>query len=180
MTAPLLTDHVMSPPARALLGCLEDALGLYHAPPPANISLRTGVQVEPLLATTRDECCEGLAWVRVVTWYPTLNFPEQQTVYNRCAVQMWAVVLEMGVARCAPMSDANTLPSNAEWAVAAELVNADAAAMQRALCCFVDLDRDRMWIPAPWAPIATEGGCIGGTVQLTIAAPPCNCQGETP
>jgi hypothetical protein len=174
---PERTDHVLTPPATELLGCLEDALALFHDPAdrPANIHLRTGNQAEPLLSTTRDECCEGLAWVRVVTWYPTTAFPEQQVVYNRCAVLLWGVVLEMGVARCAPMTDASQLPSAEEWAAVTERVNADSAAMQRAVCCFKDADPDRMWLAAPWAPIATEGGCVGGTMQLTVAMPPCNC-----
>lgn len=175
-------DHVITPVAAELLGCLEDALHTAYptvaAGRPANITLRTGDQADLLLSTTRDECCEGIGWVRVVTWYPTLNFPEQQTVFQRCAVLMWAVVLEMGVARCAPVAGVSDLPSTAQWAEAAGRVNLDSAAMMKAVCCFRDIDTDRMWVPAPWQPIRTEGGCIGGTAQLTVAAPPCNCPTE--
>lgn len=170
-----LIDVVIDPVALALLGCLEDALDA-HDSPVTNISLRPGDQTELLLALGRDECCEGTAWVRTITWYPTDNFPEPLATYNRCAPRMWALVLEMGVARCAPMGTATDLPSSADWNTAVGQVNTDAAAMQCAAQCLARLDDERMVLVGQWLPTRTEGGCMGGTLPVTVSAGPCNCQ----
>ncbi len=168
------TDQSVTPVAENLLACLVAELAT-NADPPANASLRTGIQVELLLSTTRDECCEGVAWVRVVQIYPSENFPDQDTSYSRCGPAQWAATLEMGVARCAPTPDAEDIISTDEWNTLSRLVMDDAAAMRRALCCFTDGDPDRMNLAGVWQPIAVEGACTGGTQQVTVAIGACDC-----
>lgn len=173
MTDPT-TDQSVTPVAENLLACLVAELAT-EADPPAHASLRTGIQVELLLSTTRDECCEGVAWVRVASIYPSENFPEQDSSYSRCGPVQWAAILEMGVARCAPTPDAADIPSEDEWNAVSRAIMDDAAAMRRALCCFVDADPDRMYLAGQWASLAVEGGCAGGTQQVTIAVGACDC-----
>jgi hypothetical protein len=86
----------------------------------------------------------------------------------------WAVVLELGAARCAPTTDAATIPSCGQWLAVSRAVLDDRAAMVRAVCCWA-ADTRLLWLAGAWQPLATEGGCVGGTMTVTIAAPACEC-----
>ena len=62
-----------------------------------------------------------------------------------------------------------------EWTAVFLQVEEDAAAMQQAFCCALDtLKSDplarftELALPGAWAPIDTQGGCIGGTMQATF------------
>lgn len=173
MSAPT-TDQSVTPVAEDLLACLVTELAT-EAQPPANASFRTGIQVELLLSTTRDECCEGTAWVRVAQVYPSGAFPEPDVGYSPCGPVQWAAVLEMGVARCAPTPEAEDIITDDQWNTLSRSVMDDAAAMRRALCCFTAAETDRMYVAGPWQPIAVEGGCTGGTQNVTVAIGACDC-----
>lgn len=174
---PVVTDPSVLPVATSLLACLQEALA-DTADPPANVSLRVGTQVELLLAQSRDECCEGVGWVRVAAIYPSDEFPQPNTVWSSCGPLQWAAVLEMGVGRCAPTPEADELPTSDEWNTIAQAVLDDAAAMRRALCCFTDLEQDRMHVAGLWQPLPVEGGCVGGYMTVTIAIDNCDCPAE--
>lgn len=171
---PTLTDPSVLPVATSLLACLQETLG-ETAAPPKSVSLRVGSQVELLLSQTRDECCEGVGWVRVALIYPSDNFPQPNTEWTSCSPLQWAAVLELGVARCAPTPEATDMPSGDEWNAVAEAILADAAAMRQALCCFADVETDRMYLPGLWQPLPVEGGCVGGFMQVTVAIDNCDC-----
>jgi len=172
-----ITDPGVLPVATSLLACLQTALANV-ADPPEHVSLRVGTQIELLLSETRDECCEGVGWVRVVSIYPSANFPEPDLTYGRCWPIQWAAILEMGVARCAPTPEAADVPSSDEWNAIGEAVLDDAAAMRRALCCFADLEADRMYLAGLWQPLPIDGGCLGGYMQVTVAIDACDCEGD--
>lgn len=164
-----------APLASILLECLRTSVSTV-AIPPATVSLRTGLQMEPLLARLRDECCEGVAWVRIDLVYPTSTFPEQVATFDRCGPLLRAAILELGVLRCAPRGqDENSIPTADEWDTAAELVDADREAILAAVCCFLDLEKDRMVVEGAWIPWPIEGGCMGGTVQLIVEVDACEC-----
>lgn len=176
MTAPadVIVDEMVTPVAAVLLACLAEAMGQVPKPPRV-VSLRPGDRVEMLLSKLRDECCEGLAWVRPAPAYPSSSFPEQDTVPSRCGVLQWAVGLEMGAARCAPLGTVNNLPTAAEWTAVTRAELDDFAAMRRALCCFAQVDPDRLWLPGQWQPMTAGGGCVGSTITVTVAVPACDC-----
>lgn len=168
-----VADAGVTPIAEGLLAALEVEIGQVPVPP-ATVCLRPGDRIELLLATARDECCEGLAWVRVVNFYPSTNFPNQDVTYSPVSPMQWAVVLEVGAARCAPTPDADTIPSAGEWNATAREVFDDAAALRRAIVRFMQSDIDRMCLPGIWTPMTVEGGCVGGSVQVTVAMPACD------
>ncbi len=173
----VMTDPSVLPITTTLLGCLQEALA-ETPDPPANVSLRVGTTVALLLSQTRDECCEGVGWVRVAAIYPSENFPIPDATWSSCGPLQWAAVLEMGVARCAPTPEADDMPSPDQWNTLAEAVLADAAAMRRAVCCFADVETDRMHLAGLWQPLPVEGGCVGGTMQLTVAVDNCDCPAD--
>lgn len=168
-----ITDPTVLPAVQEVFGCLEHEMSRVPKPP-AVTALRPGDRIELLLSTNRDECCEGLAWVRVVRVYPSREFPVQDTSYQTCSPAQWAVVLELGAARCAPMPDATELVPAETWHATTEAVLNDAAACRRAVARFMELDIDRMYLAGIWSPLTTEGGCVGGTMQLTVAVPACD------
>ena len=172
-----MTDLSVLPVAQLLLECFRAETEALEVPP-ASVSLRVGAQVELLVALSRDECCEGVGWVRVAAIYPSSTFPVADAEWSPCAPAQWAAILEMGIARCAPTPSAEGIPSPDQWNAVAAAVLADAAAMRRAICCFEASERDRMNLPGLWTPLPVEGGCVGGTQQLTVAIGDCDCDDE--
>lgn len=176
------TVDAVTAAAQMMVGCLDVAVSQTDSAGrgwPGSVCLRTGARVDLLLAQARDECCEGLAWVRLVNSYPSRDFPEQDTTYRACDPAQWAAVLELGVARCAPVAGGAAIPTCGEWTAVSLAVMDDRRRMAQAVCCFrtewADPD-DRMMIVGMWQPIETEGGCVGGTMQVTIAVPACECE----
>ena len=170
-------DPVVMPLARELLGCLEQEVAkVLH--PPRYVQLRAGNVVAHLLSTTEDECCDGLAWVRPAGFLPSSGtFPVQDSAPVKGGTRAWAVTLEMGAVRCAPVGDETTIPTAEEWDAVTQAVMDDAAAMRRALCCFIELvpGRTGRVLPGQWQPVEVQGGCVGGIMPITISGPACDC-----
>lgn len=172
-----VADPLVMPLARELLECYETEL-LKVAAPPAYRQLRAGNVVAHLLSTYQDECCEGLAWVRPASFFPSSGtFPAQDAAPQPKGVSAWAVTLELGAVRCAPVGDENVLPTADDWDATVQAVMDDAAAMRRAICCFIDArqGRARRVLPGIWQPIEVQGGCVGGLLTVTILGPACDC-----
>lgn len=174
-----LIENTVTPLAADLLVCLSEAVQALGEFKPRNISLRPGNQAVIDVATRRDECCEGLAWVRVASIAPssTNNWPSPDVIpQGGCGVTRLAIVLEMGIVRCAPTKPANQLVSNEEWNALSELLLDDYAAMYRAYCCYAEQHQYDRILLGQWNPLGVDGNCIGGTMNLTVPAHPCNCQ----
>lgn len=179
-----ISDPMVTPRAEQLLECLRTEIRQVRRPP-ASVCLRVGELVPMLVSLHDDECCSGLAWVRVASVFPAdpQNFPEQQTapLGPRSAPLVWAIELEMGAARCIPTPDASELISCNEWTRVTHEVHDDAAAMRRALCCFIEARqpapgvRSGDVIPGTWLPLPVEGRCVGGTMSVTVRGPNCEC-----
>lgn len=175
MTAPGV-DPLIRPILYDLRDCLEHEMSKVGSPP-AVTCIRPGDRVELLLSTARDECCEGLAWVRWVNDYPSTEFPLQDVTFNRCMPMQYAVVVELGVALCAPRPPANTFPSCEQWTAVNDAVLDGGAAIRRAVvCCFRQLNSYKDWplLLGLAQPLSVEGGCVGMARQITIGVPPCD------
>jgi hypothetical protein len=176
-----MADTTVTPVAEALLACfcaaLEDQHGTVRMPAgtmPSECCLRVGEIVSADASTFQDLCCSGLAWVRVADIFASsTDFPAPDTpVVLNCPIPSWGVVFELGVMRCAPTGDINTIPTCDEWTNLFELVMQDAAAMRAAGCClatYPGLQLDHSSIAfGSWAPLPTSGGCAGGTMQISV------------
>jgi hypothetical protein len=168
-----MSDLTVLPFAEELLTCLCAELALVSAPP-QQCCLRTGETVFPAISLTEDECCSGLAWVRISSIFVSeANFPEPDTEPRGGCPPSWlGVQLEMGVARCAPTGSLSSNPTCDEWTILSERVLEDAGAMRRAFCC-LNIDNSAKLLGA-WTPLPTEGRCAGGTVIVTIQVPNCD------
>jgi hypothetical protein len=173
-----ISDPMVMPLAYELLACLETEIAKVLNPP-MYVGLRPGAVVDHLISTTSDECCQGLAWVRPASFYPASGaFPVQDAEPLPGGTRSWAITLEMGAVRCAPTPDENSIPTVAQWNEVVQAVMDDAAAMRRAICCFIDLDpvnRTRYVLPLEWTPLDVEGGCVGGTLPVIVRGPACDC-----
>lgn len=170
-------DPVVMPLARELLDCYEQEIAKVTSPP-MYVQLRAGNVVAHLLSTVQDECCEGLAWVRPASFYPASSmFPVQDPAPVKNGTRAWAVTLELGAVRCAPTGDENRIPTADEWDAVTQAVMDDAAAMRRAICCFIELDsrRNGRVLPGQWQPLDVQGGCVGGIMPITVSGPACDC-----
>jgi hypothetical protein len=172
-----IADPVAWPIVEAMLASLADQVRCL-ASPPAVVSARPGDRIELLLAQGRDECCEGLGWVRVSSIYPSVQFPAADADASNCGVRAWAVVLEIGIARCAPVPGASAIPSAAEWSTVTAAVMDDAAAIRRTVQVFKTLPdfEDSLWLVGAWVPMTTEGGCVGGSMEVTVQAIACDTE----
>lgn len=177
MTAPI-SDTLVTPIASELVVCLSTQMASL-AVPPASTCLRWGDRVTLFTSTTYDECCAGLAWVRFIRMYPAsvAEFPTAQTTSSKCGTVRWAVEFELGSARCAPVSGAETVPTCDDWINASVMMMDDMAAMRRAVCCFRALDSTVSVVDGEVAAGTTEGGCVSAMMRVIVSARPCDCQG---
>jgi hypothetical protein len=166
-------DPIGMPVALALLGCLTQQMNTLPTPP-AKIQLRAGGETGPLIGPNVDECCPGLAWVRIVEIYPSWDsFPAEDNTWLPCGPLGYAVVLEMGSAFCMPWSDSEEgfenldPPSGDDWLGAASTAMQHQTLMRRAAaCCFGQFQRRAV---GGWQPLSVEGGCTGGTLKVTVS-----------
>lgn len=166
-------DPIAAPVAAQLLACFTEKLNELDAPP-AFIQMRVGRETGPLIGPGVDECCAGLAWVRVVAVRPSWDsFPQTDNTWLPCGPLAYAVDLEMGMAFCMPWSDTSGTaenldpPSTDDWAAAHATQMRDQTLMRRtAACCFLPTQRRAV---GEWASLPVEGGCTGGTLSVTVS-----------
>lgn len=161
--------------AQELLSCLETAIaGTPYPIDPQYIMLRAGAEVTPLLGTQDDECCRGLAWVRIAGVSGVRQLGDLDNV--ACFEQERTLTLEMGVVRCAPSADVSGVPTEDQWTNAALQLDSDFGAMQSAVCCaFSDLEGSPAEEVAvgDYTPTGADGNCIGGTMQVLVRMSAC-------
>lgn len=174
-----LVDLMVLPRAESMLACLQETVADL-AKPPADVMLRVGNQVELLMSLNQNECCSGLGWVRVAGIWPSSGaaFPEPDALADKCGPLRYAAQLELGIARCAPTTDIRTIPTADQWNEVTATVLDDAAAMRRAVCCWTDLNKDALHLIGAWQPLLVQGGCLGGTMTVTVATPACDCEDD--
>jgi hypothetical protein len=173
MTTPLV-DLMVAPVAADILACLTVEMSKTPVPPD-QVCIRVGDRVDLMISQTYDECCAGLAWLRLVQVYPSQSFPDPDTGSAPCGVLRWALVFELGAARCAPVAESG-VPTCEQWQAAAVTHFADMAALRRTVCCYereVKPDR-QVVVSSGQIPQTTEGGCTAVTMQITVSARPCD------
>jgi|WetSurMetagenome_2_1015567.scaffolds.fasta_scaffold00456_6 hypothetical protein len=179
----MVDDLVISPVALDLLSALTIECGPDKHPfPPQNICIRPGDVVSVELSETRDECCEGLAWVRWSRAWPSSagEFPDLDAAVKPCGVKRWAIEFETGIARCVPTPEPDEIVSCDNWNTVALQTFADAAALRRAACRYTASHPTRLVHLGQQSPGSADGGCITTTLTVTISAKACDptCQGD--
>lgn len=131
--------------------------------------------VDPL--TSRDRCCDGLAWVRINDAYPSSDFPVPDPIGNKCWPVAWAQRYEVGILGCYP-SDTPMLTCS-QLNVMAEQDAARIQYLKRVACCFGDRlkanprTRGRLWVVEGIAVQGPRGGCLSRVMSVLIQIPRC-------
>jgi hypothetical protein len=162
--------------ALLLQQCLCDQMALLPlADQPQRCCVIAGQDFEMGVALTEDMCACGTAWVRIDSFTPSATFPIQQETPTNCGPEQWTLTLELGVARCPPLGDANVLPTCTEWADYTTKVMADAQAMRNAIiCCFGPARPNRLYLIGGWQAFGPEGLCGGGKMTVQVQILRCN------
>jgi len=113
------------------------------------------------------EGCGGQAWVRVVSIFPTTDFPSS-TQLATCATNR-GMTLEVGHAMCAPQPDDDgTPPDVAAQYAATALQMASMDAMWRAINCCFGVDYDKDYVLGEYNSIGVGGGCLAAVWRVTV------------
>lgn len=173
-----MADNLLLPKATQLLQCLCDAVSANASqdyPAPGECCLRAGESVALNISTTQeDECCKGLAYVRIDNFYPTgsegapFPSPSSDFALNACAPYAWGLAMEVGIWRCIGLT-----PTCDEWTFAAQRQMLDAKSIRQALCCFQKQQDPSSVAVTPWQAKGPEGGCIGGAMNITVMVDNC-------
>lgn len=156
---PLLTE---------LTGCLCDELARSGLEATCSCSLVPGVG--PTLDFCEQGCdggCPGEAWVRLLSAYPSVDFPAQDARAT-CATGL-AFEVEVGVGRCLPLGGNDGAPPEpaAMWDTA-RLQMADMAAMRRAIACCFRGQGDLDYVLLRFDPTQGAGGCLVSTWTFVV------------
>lgn len=157
--------------AQILLACLKEQLDAGPNPIAEQyVCLRFGEIVNPMLGTQTDECCTGLAWVRISD-VTSLADPDS-TESGNCVDPSRRLTLEMGTARCIPWGSVQYPTDCDAWTAAALKMDADHEAMENAICCLTSTLMGTMFepriVPGEYQPFGPDGNCIRGTLTVTL------------
>lgn len=120
--------------------------------------------------TADDENVNGQAWVRDTNQYPYTVFPTQAASARPCGFPQ-ALMIEMGIVRCAPEpDDKGNPPSGDALTDAAQARRIDGAALLYAVCCAsaTDAFANTSILVGNLQPLGPQGGCVGVTLHVVI------------
>lgn len=132
------------------------------------------------------DCCPGYGWTRFIGAYPSVSFPTKYATADRCRIDTWAVIVEVGVARCAPEPCDPLGPNccDAELLVANTFMD-DFARFRRVFSCCLPtivgpegrpIVRQDEIIINEFKMLGPEGLCVQAVGQATLfVSDPCNC-----
>lgn len=169
-----LQDDIIYDVAAKLLACLTVQVNQLDSVP-ANIGFLPGAAFAEDLSIYNDLCCEGTAFVRHASTYPSgENFPAPDTGQDPCSPLAWGIVFEIGVMRCAPTGSIAFVPTMAEWSAANSQYFLDMAALRAAICCYQgQYSQGDGIVIGQASPSGPQGGCIVATLTVTIQAIGC-------
>lgn len=155
--------------AQIVLTCLNEAITAGPFPiPQEKICLRFGDRVDPQIGTGEDECCTGLAWVRVAGVASLQDLSDQ----NNCVSHNRLIMLELGTARCIPFGTLEAGATCDQWTEAALKLDSDHGAMEAAVCCAREAIEGMRYEPivriGDYEPEGPDGNCLKGTLTMTI------------
>lgn len=166
-------DQVALPMLQDALACLCEAATLNPKPPLA-CCFRPYVNGTALFGTLADECCDGLAFVYFGPAYPSRdNFPAPDSEPVTCGLT-WAMTVQLGIWRCAPIGTLQAAPSCDDWNTVSEDLLNDYATLRDAVCCLISQRQSKTIHVGPWSIIndGPEGACIGSSITLTVQLAP--------
>lgn len=169
LPADLVDDPIFEVISR-LSDCLCTELAAAKGPGLCYCGMWVGAQPPPLGLT--DGCNDGVAWVRLVTAYPSAVFPQPDDGLTTCVTPI-AYEVEIGVARPAPRAEGRAMfPDKQALFDAQRLYASDMRAARRALLCCLPQQqakvvprRDIVVRLGAFQPLENAAGKSGGMWQ---------------
>lgn len=157
------------PVMSTLVSCLCAQIVADGSPEPCFCGLMPGEVVLADYTSCDDK--DGMAWVRLITAYPSVVLGAANTQPGNCAVMLGAD-LEVGVLRSMPVGGTDgSPPSVEEMNEIAALIATDAESIRRAImCCNDSLPLIDMMLGA-WTPTGPQGGLTGGSWTVGLQVP---------
>lgn len=172
-----MADQTVMPVAAKAMDCLR-TWALQVPSPPANFQMRPGTAFSAMADATRDECCEGVAWIRPGFVWETDEFPVQRNDAQNEQAAYLAVQVELGIVRCLPTQGPDgdgTVVDATQWLAALQASEDDRWVLRKAVCCLVDAYGQDAVVVGQYAPLENEANCSGVSVVVTIRRPFCDC-----
>ena len=133
------------------------------AKPVCQLMFQPGDTTDWAYCDCEGDDCSGFAYVRLVTSYPSDEFPLQSDGVL-CSYPI-THQLEVGVVRCIAVEDEGELPTKDELTLIALEQMEDQAALRYA----INNAAPRMNSLDNWVPEGPQGGCIGGHWTLYVS-----------
>lgn len=112
-----------------------------------------------------DRC--GMAWVRLVSLYPSVSIGVLDPTPGNCGSSI-GVDVELGIMRCISVGDERGNPPTPDELLAAtQLQIADSLVMQRAVLCCDAIPPSEV-ILSNYTPLGPAGGLVGGMWTLSM------------
>ncbi|AYB70141.1 hypothetical protein SEA_ONEIAGILLIAN_31 [Microbacterium phage OneinaGillian] len=114
------------------------------------------------------ECESQVGYVRLISAYPSVDFPEQDATAS--CVSLMAYSIAVGIVRVWDNTDEDGGPRAAEDVIElSRLMLADMAVIRRTIqCCFGDKFEDIEYIVGAYTPLSGVQGVAGGEQLVTI------------
>lgn len=189
MTGPLIQANpapsqspAIAPAVRAVLDAMRIELA-RETNPPLHYRMVPGVQpvfaLTPTISGLLDECCEGVAFLRIADIFPCDDFPNPKAVWlpHSDGEVSLGVTLEIGVARCGQSAPGQDLvPTDDQYTADVMNILSDVAALLRVGPYLMNLSVPPIYEYAygEWQPAQAEGGCVGGSMHLTLQVASCD------
>lgn len=162
----LVDDRIFFPVLQRLQECLCEELAKAGGPALCYCGVMVG-DIMPLDLMSCSESACGVAWVRPMQQFPSLEFPTPAE--NAECTAPLAMPVEIGVARCYPRRDPRQPLDPQLMFEALRLYMSDSAAVRRAVkCCLNDASYMGSYAMGTWEPIEAQNGISGGTWVVTL------------
>ena len=186
VSSEVVHDPMVLPVLVKALACLQAQAPIWPNAP-ALFQVRPGNAFVASADSAHDECCAGIAWVRMGTMWPTENFPIQKVDVGNSEETDWAVQIEFGIQRCIPTQGDDgvygSVVTSVQWAAAVEQETDDAHMLRKAACCLRDTIEDitgrplgnQGFLMGVQTPLENSGPCGGIMLMATVRVPACDC-----
>lgn len=149
-----------------IAACLCAQIDADGSPPTCFCGVVPGESVVLNYAT---DCVDrdGMAWVRLITLYPSTTVGQADTNLGNCGAGIGAE-LEIGIMRSYPVYEDGEPPPAAELEAITRQQVKDAMTMHRAVLCCTALPTKQV-IVSLYRPAPILGGMVGGAMQIALA-----------
>lgn len=154
--------------ASALATCLCAQIATDGLPPTCFCGVVPGAAAtQDYMGTCDEDDPCGMAWVRIVTMYPSTIVGQQDMSFPNCSKGV-GLDIEVGMMRCMSVGDANGgPPSDAEMLEASMVAHTEALTMRKAIQCCPALQEVAV-ILGQYLPMGPLGGVVGGAWTIHV------------